>query len=148
MADEVSAAVGAAVKVDWTAVAGISAAAVAAVTVTGAVVGFVTRPFKKLRNELKSVRDELSPRIDMVATEGRDAHKSIGERIQSTSDKLEDRIEKMNDRVDGVRQELGTRIDEVRRTVQDTAGDMREMKGTLPQIDKRLDELSRSSADS
>ena len=141
------------VKIDWTAVAGISAAAVAAVTVIGAVVGFVTRPFKKLRGEIKAVRDDLSPRIDTVAAEGRNAHQSIGDRIQSTSGKLEDRIEKVNDRIDGVRQEidgvrqeLGTRIDDVRRTVQDTAGDMREMKGTLPQIDKRLDEMSRRNA--
>ena len=61
----------------WTTVAGVSAAVVAPMTVAGALTAIVKRPFAKLHAEIQE-----------VATEGRDAHKAIGGRIDSLRTEL------------------------------------------------------------
>ena len=137
--------------INWSAVAGVSAAAVALVTVVGAVAAIVKRPFGRLREQIESVRDE-----------GQAAHQAIGERIRQSGDKLDARIDdvrgelggriddvrrELGGRIDDVRRELGGRIDDVQRELDDARRDLNgmrdgfgRMQGTVEQIDKRLSE--------
>ena len=56
----------------WQAVTAVSGAVVALVVGGGAVVGFINRPFAKLREKISDVR-----------TEGHEAHKAIGTNIDA-----------------------------------------------------------------
>ena len=123
--------------IDWSAVAGVSAAAVALVTVAGAVAAIVKRPFGRLREQIESVRDE-----------GQAAHQAIGERIRQSGDKLDARIDdvrgELGGRIDDVRGELGGRIDDVRRELGGRIDDVRrELGGRIDDVQRELDDARR-----